>query len=112
MGTRAVNAATRSRILEPERVRSIFSYDPVKGVVTRLAGLRAGVPITSHTEGGCRVLVDGVSVQCAHISWVLTYGRRPSGQVRYRDGDRLNLRLDNLYESDEVYFDSNFREAA
>ena len=110
MATRAVNAAIRSQILEPKRVRSLFSYDPATGVVTRLTGWRAGVPISSHTDGGFHVLVGGVVVMCSHIAWVLTYGRRPSGQVRYRDGDVTNLRLDNIYETGEVHVE--LREAA
>ena len=104
--SRAVNAAIRSKVLDPNRVRELFGYDSDEGFVTRLYGVRAGVPVTSHTEGGRFVVIDGVTVMCSHIVWVLTYGRRPFGAIRYRDGDVTNLRLDNLYETGEAQIDS------
>jgi Recombination endonuclease VII/HNH endonuclease len=36
----------------------------------------------------------------ARIAWLLTHGEWPKGNIQFKDGDTLNLKIDNLKEGD------------
>lgn len=96
-------------------VQAALSYDPASGVF--LWKISPAKNVKAGTEAGCvkacRSAKDGKSVSyryirlghevpAARVAWLMSHGEWPSGRVRFRDGDTLNLRLDNLFVSDAL----------
>jgi hypothetical protein len=86
-----------------ELAREWFAYDAEAGVVIRIknpkkgpqtAGTRAGAP---HKASGMRqVIFRGVSVYEQQLVWALCKGAWPTSKLRFKDGDPLNCRIENL----------------
>ena len=82
-----------------EYLKSIFHYNPVTGEFTRLStGNRLScrnVEITAKDHGikmySMRVLI-----------WIIHYGITPNENIRLRDGDSENTKINNLYTVKEV----------
>ena len=88
-------------VLSCERVRELFSYDPMSGVLTwnvrtsnrvRI-GDKAGV-IGHH--GYVLVRADGVLHRAHRLCWLHYHGWLPSIDIDHIDGDRVNNAISNL----------------
>lgn len=82
-------------------LQSLFTYHDVGdgGLVWkkgRLEGEFAGTVTGDPPE--LRVRVDGKSYLAAKIVWAITMGHWPEGRLQFDDGDRTNIRIDNLTE--------------
>ena len=80
--------------------RALFSYDPASGEirwrVDRGGGARAGDVAGTPSRNGRQVEVEGRCYSLARIALLLTDQKWPAAAVRFRDGDRDNLRLENI----------------
>jgi len=84
-----------------EELREFFHYDPLEGVVTwkrnkaprGRKGERVGYV---NTQGYLATSWGGKAVPLTRLVWALTHDHWPDEEVMVRDGDKLNLRLDNL----------------
>jgi hypothetical protein len=85
------------RQLNVSRLRELFTYDPITGVLRRLTGRNAGkVCGTKSNTGHLQVGVDG-KITCVHrIAWAVYYGEYPSLEIDHVSGDGADNRLCNL----------------
>ena len=87
-------------IISPDELRRHVSYDPLTGIVTRLAGVeryKGKVAGNRRPDGYWVLQVAGRNMLAHRIGWILSHGPIPVGcQIDHRDGDRSNDRLDNL----------------
>lgn len=98
-----------------DQVNEWIAYDGATGVFTwrkalgrRIkAGDEAGVVKSTkaaNSEGVARqyryIGLMHYQTPAARIAWLLTHGEWPKGNLLFRDGDPLNLRIDNLKEGD------------
>lgn len=85
------------RHLEVSRLRELFSYDPITGVLYRLTTKRAGLPCgTVFSTGHMQVDVDGKMTGVHRIAWALHSGEYPTVEVDHKNGDGADNRLCNL----------------
>ena len=78
-----------------EEMRKLITYDPKTGGFFN----ELGQPLkTAKNNGGdlCLILSDGRRVVAARAAWILSHDAAPVGPVQFIDGDRYNLKLDNL----------------
>lgn len=82
--------------------KGLFTYEPESGELRwretrgfRKAGSLAG----GMVNGTLYVTFGGGRFKAADIAWTLSRGRRPKSRLRHLDGDRSNIRIDNLAES-------------
>ena len=98
-GTTLSLAESKAQPLPPlERVQELLSYDPATGVFTRLTSAgraKAGDVVKVGKRG--RISVDRVEFYASRLAVLLVTGDDPaSATVDFKDGDRTNLRFDNL----------------
>ena len=67
----------------------------------RLRGEIAGTE-TKTVNPELRVRFDGTSYLAAKIAWFLSIGYWPENRLKFLNGDRTDIRLDNLVETDRV----------
>ena len=85
----------------PEQIREHFDYNPDIGLLcwrkpTSLSvriGQEAG---TVETNGRRSLRLQGRNYQASHVVWCHFYGEWPKTHVCVRDGDPLNLAINNL----------------
>lgn len=75
-----------------ERVRELFDYDAVNGILHRKFNLFGRVLARG-------VKVDGVVYPVANIVWLHYYGIWPSKIIDHEDRDHLNIKISNLREA-------------
>lgn len=83
-----------------ERVREVFDYDPLSGVLTskistgarRQVGTKAGY----MAEGRIHVGIDGKTYKAHRIIWLWMTGAPPPDQIDHEDLDASNNRWSNL----------------
>lgn len=89
------------------RVREVLDYDPLTGIFRWKAktakwtkiGVVAG---EKPAKNGHRyVSLDKADILAGRLAWFWVHGEWPNGYIRYRNGDRLDIRLANL--SDTAY---------
>lgn len=80
----------------PFLLSEIFTYQPSIGRLYRDGKLVKGCE--KYPGGTRRVWLAGKLIPIGRICWELHYGQPPTGQVRYRDGNRSNQRIENLYD--------------
>lgn len=93
----------RKKPLPPiERLREVFTYDPVSGEVTRKlkTGRRDALgPVTTLSGTGyLQAGLDGHCILLHRVAFALYYGRWPEGEVDHEDGDGFNNSMLNLRE--------------
>lgn len=85
------------RHLDISRLRELFRYDPITGVVYRLTTKRAGLPCgTVFSTGHMQVDVDGKMTGVHRIAWALHSGEYPTVEIDHINGDGADNRLCNL----------------
>lgn len=85
------------RHLDVSRLREMFSYDPISGILTRLTTRNAGKPCgTIFNTGHMQVDVDGDMTGVHRIAWALSSGEYPTIEVDHINGDGADNRLCNL----------------
>ena len=98
-GTTLSLAESKAQPLPPlERVQELLSYDPATGVFTRLTsggGVAAGSVAKISKAGQLRI--DGKLYLASRLAVLLSTSDDPANAtVDFKDGDRTNLRFDNL----------------
>lgn len=73
------------------------SYDPLTGVITHVAGPKAGQSaVVKEGDGYTSVFLDGFRFKSHRIAWLLSHGEWPSGMIDHINRDRSDNRLLNL----------------
>lgn len=89
------------------RLNELFEYSPVGngsliwrvGRKGRAAGSFAGYE-TPRNE--LRVNIDGVSYLAAKVAWALDMGYWPEMRLKFVNGDRTDIRMENLEETNRT----------
>jgi len=68
----------------------------------RLRGELAGTQVERASGPELRLRFDGTSYLAAKVAWFLALGSWPENRLRFLNGDRTDIRLDNLEETDRV----------
>jgi hypothetical protein len=89
------------RSLTIERARAVLNYDPSTGDltwrVTSARGMKPGDVAGTVNTLGYRVVSVGEERISAHrLVWFMHYGEWPEHNVTPKNGDKLDLRIDNL----------------
>ena len=101
--------------LTHERVREVLDYNPAAGVfVWKLSlskNVKAGTEAGGNAKGnGYRyVTVDGVETPAARLAWFYMNGEWPRTKVQFVDGDKTNLKFNNLTLSVGTHGDFDFK---
>ena len=92
-------AESKAQPLPPlERVQELLSYDPATGVFTRMkSGGGAAVGAEAKVSSKGQISMSGKHYYASRLAVLLATGEDPdSATVDFKDGDRTNLRFDNL----------------
>jgi hypothetical protein len=82
------------RSVDVSRLRELFTYDPITGVVSRrITGKVCG---TLFSTGHLQVSVDGKMTGVHRIAWALYQGEYPALEVDHINGDGADNRICNL----------------
>ena len=87
-----------------ERIRELFDYDPLTGIVTRRKYLASNAQVGAivgsiNSDGYLACDVDERSIKVHRLCWAHYYGTWPEEQVDHRDGIRTNNSIANLREA-------------
>lgn len=90
--------------LTQDRVKELFSYDPVTGLLTRLVSVgtaKAGTVITGgrDRDGYMKIAIDRCTHQVHRVVWLYMTGSLPIHQIDHRDHARSNNKWLNLREA-------------
>lgn len=80
-------------------------YNGGNGALIWLQGSREGELAGSETSTDSpelRVRINGQSFLAAKVAWYLSMGYWPENRLRFINGDRTDIRMDNLEETDRV----------
>lgn len=82
-----------------EELRESFTYDPVRGI---FRSCKSGRTVGSYNSGTSLYLSKRkgdlvVQLRAAPLAWFLYYETLPEGEVWFKDGNVLSLRINNLY---------------
>lgn len=80
-------------------IRSVFSYDGETGEFTKVSGRYAGRKafVSTNTTGDRIDQVGACQLRGSRVAWALHFGDWPVGVVRFRNGDKADLRIENLF---------------
>lgn len=81
------------------RLREVISYDGATGVfvwVVSRGRASVGKPAGKLRDTGRIIGIDGESYPAARLAWFWVHGEWPSRIVRFKDGNRDNVAIDNL----------------
>ena len=84
--------------LTPQRLRALFDYDPVTGILTRI---HPTVYVAGHQDvlGYRRVRIDGGSYLAHRLAWLYVHGRWPADELDHINGIPSDNSLRNLREA-------------
>src|SRR4051812_24116173 len=90
------------------RLRALFAYDPVSGLLTRRVGVgkvRAGASVgaiqkTNGTYVRLVVCVDRKVVKVHRLIWAIVRGAWSKKEIDHINGNPLDNRISNLREAD------------
>lgn len=82
-------------------LREIFEYEPETGALRWKKKInyfiKVGKVAGSRTKTGVNVGVGGVVVPARRVIWAMHYGEWPNQNVRHKNKDRYDTRIENLY---------------
>ncbi len=93
--------AKKGVTLSAPRLRACIYYHPSSGDVVSLMGNYVGKRIGVRSRWA-RINIDGVDYSAARLVWLYVTGAWPSNEVGYRNGDRHDLRWNNLFDGAKV----------
>jgi hypothetical protein len=105
-------ATDKERLLHPDEVKSLLSYDGTTGHLTwkprvgnvsfnaRHAGRRAFT--SKESDGYLQGRIHGIHMKAHRVAWCIHYGYWPDGQIDHINGDRSDNRIENLRVVDNV----------
>lgn len=88
-----------------ERLKEVANYNTQDGVFTwkidipkvrKKIGDRMGHFNYPHGHPQLIIKIDKKSYSAGKLAWFYVHGEWPSGFIYYKDGNRLNIKLDNL----------------
>lgn len=87
--------------LSQDKLKSIFGYDPLTGVVTwkekRSNIAKGSVAGCLHGSGYKIITIDSATFKLHRVIWVLVFGHIPSGfYIDHINGNKIDNRLENL----------------
>jgi len=104
---------TKAVDLTREEVARYISYDHKTGVMLRRerSGQRGAIGTDATTIRKARdgrgedksyrwVWLHGAPIPAARVAWLLSYGKWPETRVLFKNGDTLDIRLENLKEGE------------
>jgi hypothetical protein len=95
-----------------ERVRELFLYDPVTGLVRAKTNRRlakAGDIIgTKHNKGYLSVNIDGENWYLHNIAWFLIHEEWPTADIDHIDANRSNNAIRNLRHGSRSHNNANW----
>lgn len=109
-----VKSVPKTNPLDLDTARAKLSYNPQTGVFIwrmdasknvkagTIAGSVKGARMSRKTGETTRYMyirIDNYEMPAARVAWFLHYGVWPTGNLSFKDGDTLNLRIDNLQEA-------------
>lgn len=90
---------TNARLLTAAELRAQVDYDPMTGLMTRKVGCKGswiGRPIGTKVNGTYRAMFGGVFYQVPRLAVLFMTGEWPNRRVRAVNGNRYDLRWENL----------------
>lgn len=101
VGLRPPTFPSTVRFMDQSRAKELFDYNPATGSicwrVTLSAHAAAGTPLRDWKGGNLCVTVGGKMYRASHIAWLIVHGSLPEHNVFFRDGNKVNLAISNLY---------------
>ena len=87
--------------LTAERVRELFNYDPLTGILTQRTRtsrtVKVGDEVGYVSDQGYRIVnIAGPTYRVHRIAWLYMYGRHPEDQIDHINGIRDDNRIQNL----------------
>lgn len=98
-----------------ERIREVLDYNPATGAFVWKVSLSKNVPVGAEAGGNAKgsgyryVTVQGLEIPAARLAWFYMTGEWPRTRVQFSDGDKFNLRFDNLVLSKGVHGEFDFQ---
>jgi hypothetical protein len=87
-------------------MREMLEYRDVGhgALIWRHGRLRGEIAGTETKQGNpeLRIRFEGTSYLAAKIAWFLSMGYWPENRLKFLNGDRTDIRMDNLEETDRV----------
>lgn len=90
-----INQAKHDK-LTVDRVRELFTYDPVVGTMTRKS---TGHVLGKNSGRRLYTIIDGISYTLSRVIWLHYYGVWPNGIVDHDDLNENNNKIDNLRDA-------------
>ena len=84
--------------MQAEYLRSLFFYDPESGCMFRRSTRRRAGSL--HRFHGWVLMIDGKSYRQVRLAWLYMTGEDCDGTLKFKNGDRSDLRWANLIRSD------------
>lgn len=82
--------------LTMERVRELFTYDPILGLMTRKS---TGYTLGKKSNKRLYTIIDGTSYSLSRVIWLHYYGTWPVGLVDHEDLNENNNKIENLRDA-------------
>ena len=100
-------------VVDQDRVRDLFNYDPESGIVIRRISVapnaRAGDVVGCPCHGYLRVTIDNKSYKLHRIIWLWMTGKFPEDQTDHKNHIRSDNHWKNLREATRLQNGKNQR---